>query len=283
MELLDFDLRLNGRPGFKDLYFLGDIHLGSANCDEEKFEEDVDEIAKNKDAVWIGMGDYCEFITPSDVRFEGKSVADWIKVKDMDDLPIRQAREFIKRTKLIHSKALGLLAGNHENTIRKRYHQDIHNFICVMMNTKNMGYVSFCRLKLFCPKELTARKIITLFAEHGAGGGRLLGGKVTNLDRKRQDIRANIYVRGHVHEKMDFDRVSVSLPSHGEIRLIEEPQLLIISGSYLRTLSRPGASSYTECASFPLVPLGCKAVRIKLGKQSENGKRNEKMEIWRLK
>ena len=125
--------------------------------------------------------------------------------------------------------------------------------------------------------------MITIFAEHGAGGGRLLGGKVTNLDRKRMDIWANVYVRGHVHEKMDFDRVAVSLPSHGEIRLLQQPQLLIISGSYLRTLSRPGASSYTECASFPLVPLGCKAIRIKLMQRRSNGKRNEDVDIWRLK
>lgn len=283
MELLDYKLYLSGRPGFADLYFLGDVHLGSANCDEEKLQEDIDEIAQNKNARWIGMGDYCEFITASDVRFEGKSIADWIKVKDMDDLPIRQAREFLKRVEPIKPKCLGLLMGNHERVISKRYHQDIHNFMCVMMNTKNMGYVSFCRIRLFDPKQNTARKEITIFAEHGAGGGRLLGGKVTNLDRKRMDIWANVYVRGHVHEKMDFDRVAVSLPSRGELRLLQQPQLLIISGSYLRTLSKPGGMSYTEQASFPLVPLGCKAIRIRLAKRANNGTRNEEVDIWRLK
>lgn len=228
----------------------------------------------------------CEFITASDIRFEGKSLADWIKVKDLDDLPGTQARDFAKRVKPIKDKCLGLLRGNHENTISKRYHQDIHNYICVLLNAKNMGYVSFCRIRLFCPKEKTARKVITIFAEHGAGGGRLLGGKVTNLNRKREDIWANVYVRGHVHEKMDFDRVAVSLPSHGQLRLLQQPQLLIISGSYLRTLAKPGASSYTECASFPLVPLGCKAIRINLTRRKNgNGTdgRTEEVDIWRLK
>jgi hypothetical protein len=46
------------RPDKFYLYPLGDEHLGVVHCDEDLLGQKIDEIKREKNALWIGMGDY---------------------------------------------------------------------------------------------------------------------------------------------------------------------------------------------------------------------------------
>lgn len=57
-----------GRADEFRIYPLGDIHLGAAACDEDKFKRLVERIASEPTSKWIGMGDYADFINRSDPK-----------------------------------------------------------------------------------------------------------------------------------------------------------------------------------------------------------------------
>ena len=52
------------RPDRFYLYPLGDTHMGVVHFDEDLFREKVAEIKNQKNAFWLGMGDYGDCITP---------------------------------------------------------------------------------------------------------------------------------------------------------------------------------------------------------------------------
>ena len=59
------------------LFPLGDIHLGNEACDERRFCQVVQEIAGDDRALWIGLGDYCDFINRTDPRFDPLALPRW--------------------------------------------------------------------------------------------------------------------------------------------------------------------------------------------------------------
>ncbi|KKL23358.1 hypothetical protein LCGC14_2426160 [marine sediment metagenome] len=106
------------------LYPLGDIHLGVMHCDEVALAEKVEEIKKEKNALWLGMGDYGDCITPSDFkRWEGKIIAPWM-TDNVDNIGPTQVRAVDKMLSPIWDKCLGLIEGNHDDNIRRFNHYD---------------------------------------------------------------------------------------------------------------------------------------------------------------
>jgi hypothetical protein len=100
------------------LYPLGDIHLGTKHCTESDIQKTITEIKDNPQAIWIGMGDYGEFITPNDKRWDSKSIADWLK-DEQDNIAEVQTEHLQKLLEPIANKCIGLIEGNHEDAIRR--------------------------------------------------------------------------------------------------------------------------------------------------------------------
>src|SRR3972149_1398546 len=139
MELLEHRLKLSSRQGYFNLYGVGDIHLGNYACDEDRLKDDIEKIRKDPYAYWIGMGDYTDCINITDKRFDPKSLAKWLVREDLDNLPLVQADKYIKYFEPIASKCLMLHTGNHEELIRRRYHQDVLAYIALKMKAKQAG------------------------------------------------------------------------------------------------------------------------------------------------
>ena len=129
MEIKDIVIPYKIANPIRKLYALGDIHCGTIHCVEDKIQAKVAEIDKEKNAYWIGVGDYGEFITPGDKRFDPsqKAIADWVKT---DDIAKSQEEWIIKLFDPIRKKCIGLLYGNHEDAIR-RYNTAMFRLISV--------------------------------------------------------------------------------------------------------------------------------------------------------
>ena len=155
------------------------------------------------------------------------------------------------------------MAGNHEESVRKYYSFDVHTFICGHLDIYNMGYVAFSRLRLLDPAGKCFR-VITCFTEHGSGGGTTIGGKWTRIDKRRLSIWANILAMGHVHKRGADETIALSLSNNnnGLSHLIENPTVMLLTGTYLRTFAPPTFTSYSEKMAWSAVPLGCKGVKI---------------------
>jgi hypothetical protein len=53
-----------------NLYAIGDVHLGNKGCAKNRFREVVRTIQNDRRGVWIGLGDFAEYISITDPRFD---------------------------------------------------------------------------------------------------------------------------------------------------------------------------------------------------------------------
>lgn len=196
------------RPDCWTLYPIGDIHLGNAACDERMFRAAVQRIAADDRALWIGMGDYCDFINMSDPRFCSESLAPWVKMAHLGDLARAQSERFLDIVQPIAGKCLGLVEGNHERSIQKYYERSIYSEIVSGIKERGgfdadhqlaFGYSGWLMLHFYRSEKRTRGSLIRIYLHHGFVGGKLAGAKALNMQRILWNHECDLAVMGHSH------------------------------------------------------------------------------------
>jgi hypothetical protein len=204
--------RIKRNPGDKiNIYFLGDIHEGNCNSNEKSLKEAVEIIRNDPIGYWFGMGDYIDAITHTgDKRFDPLSIAKKYNIRDLKDLPYRQAQQVFIKLSPIADKCLALLCGNHEEAYIKYNSSDVYGKFVEMFKTSahrenkspfKMGYDGFYRLII----HNREKHILTIsFAlNHGIGGAGFLPGYKVNIAHKCfKYMYADVNVMGHIHQLM---------------------------------------------------------------------------------
>ena len=105
----------------------------------------------------------------------------------------------------------------------------------------------------------------TIFAHHGAGGGRSSGAPLLTLERVALHFDADLYLMGHQHKKTTAP-LSMLYKSGDKLR--HRVRRLVGTGSYLRAYTlgsqaegRP-QGGYAEKALMGPVELGCVRVHL---------------------
>ncbi len=236
---------------------LGDIHLGSVNCDEAQLDRDIRWILE-KDAWWIGMGDYLECITRKDLRFRPEDVAEWCRGEG--DVAEAQLQRFVSKIGPIKDKCIGLVKGNHEDKIYDKWDNDIYGrllyYLKVPEQRIRLDTRGFIRLRFRRRSGAGAKKFSTvtvpIFVEHGYGGGRLEGAPALALARLSKNYDARIYMEGHRHREISFPDERVRICGS---KLISEKILFVCSGTYLLSW-KEDTEIYVERKQFPPKPTG---------------------------
>jgi hypothetical protein len=200
----EFNRKIGGKV---NIYFLGDIHEGNCNHAEAELKEAVNIIRDDPDGYWLGMGDYIEAINSKDPRFNPIEIAELYKMKDLKDLPRKQADNVYRKLKPIEDKCLALMIGNHEEMYMRHNGFDVYDHFRDQFTTSahqpghappKLGYVGFYRVVLVLPTEKCYKVDIAL--NHGIGGGGYREGYPIN---KVHDcfrwVDAEIMVMGHIH------------------------------------------------------------------------------------
>ena len=252
---------------------LGDVHIGSAACDEKRLQQVVDGIAEDDDAYWLGMGDYAEFINRSDRRFDPAVLASWIDVADLVDLPRAQRDRFLSIIKPIAGKCLGLIEGNHEQSIKARFERDIYSEIVSIIKSWGgfepdhqlaFGMYGYLRLVFkFGGNKRTAAVGITGNVHHGFTGGRLGGAKALNMERWLWTHDADFVVFGHSHNADIFKRSVEGIDRQGNV--INTVRRGGFSGTFMRTINPDGPATYSERRGYLPLPLGGICIEIRPG------------------
>ena len=238
---------------------LGDIHIGAAACDEEHFRQTV-KYVKDEGLYWVGMGDYCDFINKSDKRFS-LSLADWIGISELGDLAKNQKERFLEIVKPIASRCLGLLTGNHEDWILKKYERDIYSDIVTgvkeaggFRDTDNLafGYSGWLRLQ-FNRNGSNSRRHIMIFLHHGFVGGKLAGAKALNMQRLLWNHEADLIIMGHSHNT-SIQREAVEYVNDAD-EIAVRNKVGCYSGTYLKT-TQEGTTTYSEVKGYFPLPTG---------------------------
>ena len=256
MQVKDINVPYRKSDSTYKLYAIGDVHTGTIHCVEEHVKRKVQEIKETKNAMWIGMGDMAEFITPTDPRWDGGAISEWVKP---DDIGHAQEQWVIDTFKPIANKCVGMLFGNHEESIHKHSHQDVHKHITEALGVTNLGYSCFVNLH-FQRENSAERYMITGAFTHGSGHAITEGAKLNNLMRFMKSFRADLYGYGHVHDYIPKSYTRLYCNDKGKIT--NKVSIGATTGCWFRTYTQGINSSYGEQKVFPPSELCCAVFTI---------------------
>ncbi|MDI6788785.1 MAG: hypothetical protein QME51_10480, partial [Planctomycetota bacterium] len=275
-------------------------HVGSSGFEgigKRRLLDYVDWIKRNPNTYWIGMGDMIEAINPNDKRWDERQIADYFKDR-YSNTGDEQRKVLSKMLRPIKNKCLGLLQGNHEETLRLRYFNDQHSILCSELDTPNLGAICLLTLHFFRNKSDGSR--LTFFISHGKVGGRLIGATVNALSRLSQDFDADIYMLGHSHRKFtgEESRIATKNLNNPNLRYSQQSRqgkhlyalptevqyrkkLVVATGSFMAgypdsTLEKQ-VSTYVEKGLFSPSAIGVPVIDITpfKYKRSVSGERTE--------
>lgn len=257
------------------VWLLSDLHLMNKNCAIKEIKSDIKKIQKDPHSIWIGGGDYVDYIGYTDKRFDPDSVSEDVSVSDLGQLGQRGIELCSEIFFPIKEKCLGLLLGNHEKKYQlKNEQEDLHDRLCDNLEIRNLGYsclidLSFIKNKEWAsgliPQEIEEpdgpKETFRIFAHHGAGYAQTPGGKMNRLIQFMNSFRADIYFCGHVHDKIARREPQLGANTLCN-KIISHDRLGVISGSYLKTYEE-GTCSYGEQRGYRPTSLGGIYIEIK--------------------
>jgi len=187
-------------------------------------------------------------------------------------LPAACVRDLIEMFRPIREKCIGLLVGNHEESQRIKFSNDVHKAMCIGLGVKDLGYNSLIRWSFVekrpggevrkRPKYPSANApVLKMLASHGTIASRKDGAKINRMADEAAQFDVDIALFGHGHSKLVAERVQLDIPSSGAIRLIERKKIVVMTGTYRRNHTI-GTRDYAEKAGYPPVPIGSPKVKI---------------------
>ena len=243
------------------LYALGDIHAGTIHCVEDDIKRKVNEISREKNAYWIGLGDYCEWITPHDKRWDSsqKAIAPWL---EPDNIAYKQTKWIKELFNPIRKKCVGLLYGNHEEAIRIHNSDNVQQNICDELEVDNLGFSCFLRL-FFKRANINETHLVKGAFIHGASGAITEGAKLMALMRWMKSMEADIYGYGHVHDYIpkSLSRMTITDRS-GKAKIKSAVSIGVTTGSWFRTYTQGIVASYGERKCYPPTEICCAVFTI---------------------
>lgn len=225
--------------------FVGDVHLGNANCDESLLRDTVERIENDATAYWFDLGDRCDYINIHDPRFEADSLPEWISIKDLGDLAKVQSQMYVGYFGSIADKCLATVQGNHDYAIQRHSERNVYqqiNNVLEIPESSRLGTSGVVRVQFEMYNKVEWS--LDIFLHHGVGGGRKTGGNAIRLEEMSLIVNAQVYAMGHTHKKFSIVKERLTLNNKND--LIFEPLYMLSTGSFMRGIGKSGG--YAERA-----------------------------------
>ena len=255
-----------------EIYPIGDVHIGAYNCAEKHFKAFVAYIKDRPNAYWVGGGDYCNLITPSDVcRYDVRAMANCIftgsamNIKEaLMDISKQERERFVEMVEPIKDKCIGLIEGNHEYSIMKHANNGHHWVMCDELGVPSLTDCAFIR---FRTKQIitNAGSSVTMFILHGMGGGRTPGAEPNHLARLAGWNDSDIILRGHSHTfRIEPSEPRLYIPHKGALpdECMQREVFKGNWGCWLKSYA-VGPSTYDSRANYPPRPLRAMVIKVK--------------------
>jgi len=255
------------------IWDLADIHWGNEGCAKAKLRSDVNVIKTDPYSFWFLGGDYCDFISPGDKRFDAECIDKTIKVCDLARIASHLTFGVVGELLPIKDKCLGALYGNHEHKyMQYMEHSEIHDEVCKELEASNMRYCGITDIwfeynrKLRKPTRVfktPTRDMIgkpnqvrlRVLVHHGFGGANTAGGRINALVKEMGQLQdVDLIIMGHLHEILG--KVVVRLTASADCTSIHQVcSVGMLTGSYLRSYDK-GHTSYAEVKGYSPNALG---------------------------
>jgi hypothetical protein len=256
------------------IWAVADLHLGNRSCNLKLVKQDLDAIQHDPYAFWVGLGDFADYITHGDKRFDPTTLPydmPAYKLGSLGQYMVEQVRDLFKP---IAHKCLGLGFGNHEKSYMKgKEQEDKHSWLCTELGVRNLGYSAFydvAFMRGFKGKPRLSQELPThsgfqlkkrFFQHHGCGHAVTPGGKLNKLLQFMWGFGpADVTLVSHVHDQT-VKRLDVLGANEGCTRQKVHKRIGLITGGYLQAYA-PGQTSYAEMAGYLPTVMGSVYVTI---------------------
>jgi len=251
---------------------LGDIHLGNIGCDSERFFEYIQWIKNTPRTYWIGMGDYIDAINYLDPRFDSRQVDPRYVIKlrgkdkeqtfCLEDMVHRQADDFINYVNPIKDKCLGLITGNHEETVRKFHHIDVTNAIAYALGVPYLGYTAFLKVNIERRSGKGGSRLSYVFyLSHGYGASRKSGAKINRIEDACHFFDCDVVLMAHEHKKLYTTVTKLGINESANPSLQYKKTVGVMTGCFLKGYIRD-SQNYVEKAGFSPTDIGTAKIMI---------------------
>jgi hypothetical protein len=235
-------------------------------------QKDINEINKDPYSVWFLGGDYCDWISTNDKRFDAETIDPSITVRELSCFAKTLLRGIIESLDPISFKCLGALYGNHElKYMREKERADLHDVVCDQLQTANMRLSGWTDIYFQYEKGMRGIEIIKepkekdimrpgqrklrVFIHHGFSCANTVGGKMQALNRLQSLLAtADLCVMGHLHDELTKRFVRLA-PDQLCKKIIQKETVALLAGSYLRTYEA-GMTTYGEQRGYAVTTLG---------------------------
>ena len=255
------------------LVFFGDVHRDSPNHAHGAWQDFLKYAKGLKDAYFFGMGDYVDSNSTSERDCLNASRHHFHEstLQTLEDVAAAKVELLAEELKFAKGRIVGLLNGNHYYQFSDGTNTDQKLCARERLDCRYLGVSAFVRLVI--GPDHCRRKTLDIWAHHGKGAGRLMGGSVNNVDQMREHAEADIYCMGHDHKRM----VVPATPrlfleeAHGNTPIVSQrQQWLVRSGSFLASYE-DGKRNYNVDAGRGPCSLGHVEAHVTLKRERTDG------------
>lgn len=265
------------------IIIFGDVHWDSPNHAESKWQEDLEYFRSQKNAYFLGMGDYLDSTSTTERECLGdisKKMHETFR-NDIQALQHAKIDGFSKQVAFMKGRVIGIVNGNHFFQFQSGINTD--QYISENLNAKYLGVCSLIRLYFNFGNTANGSQTqaIDLFVHHGQGASRLVGGSVNRVIQMFEGVEADVAIMGHDHKRCavpSTPRLYLEKDPHEGLRVRQRECWAVRSGSYMASF-RDGEINYNVDSCRTPASLGHVEMRIKFTNGQENHKRHIRRDI----
>lgn len=232
-------------------YPFGDVHKDAPLHSSDRWLEFLDMAKSKKNSYFIGTGDYLDFMSATErSSFKSGKFHD-STVSTLEDLADKHVDAFYRDISFMQGRLVGLMEGNHYF----QYSSGITSTqkLCEKLKCKYLGVVTMTRIKFYWKGKTVVKDI---YAHHGKGAARLLGGSLNRVQQMAESAEADIYLMGHDHKGPIGFNPCIKLSQYmGHLQVVERKKFYGRTGSFLRGYV-PDEVSYVADACLNPANLG---------------------------
>ena len=266
-------VRLKNWPASKTLQLIpfGDIHHDSPAHAKEDFKRFKDYARKQKDALFLGMGDYLDSFSTSEraIVYDGRLHESTRKRDEQQSKGRVQA--LADELQFMRGRVIGLLGGNHFPVFSDGTTGD--QLLAEKLGTSYLGACCAIRVMFNRPGS-SAGASCDIFAHHGKGGGVTAGGRFNAVEKLQNVCDADIFLMGDNHARGCFpcgDRLYMTKGNTNLLTVKAKTRWIGRTGSFLRGYVE-NESSYVVDGAMPPANLGWIEFLITPTRYDEGGK-----------
>lgn len=247
-----------------------DRHIDSPHSDLRMQRKHLDQMME-RESYLFDFGDLCDAMQGrEDKRRSRAETLDSLNREGYYDRVIDRAVDFLAP---YASRIILLCEGNHETSVSR--HADIIMMTRIIdrLNRDHGGNIAFGEYDgwvRFVAREGGHRRAVSdLFYHHGSGGGGAVTQGMIQAQRRQHDVRADIYVSGHIH---------TSYRSRRGVRFLSPAGIPCEAGlHHIQLPSYKGRGQWDRERSCATMPKGAAWLRLWLEREG-GGRRGYKLQ-----